>query len=64
MTVTFDQAITWAIRIAQIFKKKGLEYPDVIGLTVRNSTYVMPLGVACLLNGTPFHAVNPVMDEG
>ncbi|KAH8284999.1 hypothetical protein KR054_003755 [Drosophila jambulina] len=64
VVVTFDQAITWAIRIAQIFKKKGLRNPDIIGLAVRNSTYVMPLGVACLLNGTPFHTINPVMDEG
>ncbi|KAH8252224.1 hypothetical protein KR038_004276, partial [Drosophila bunnanda] len=62
-TVAFDEAIRWAIRIAQIFKKKGLEYPDIIGLPVRNSTYVMPLAVACFLNGTPFHAINPVMDE-
>ncbi|KAH8253389.1 hypothetical protein KR032_005256 [Drosophila birchii] len=61
--VIFDEALTWAIRIAQIFKKKGLEYPDIIGLPVRNSTYVMSLAVACFLNGTPFHAVNPVMDE-
>ncbi|KAH8375601.1 hypothetical protein KR200_000194 [Drosophila serrata] len=63
VVVTFDQAITWAIRIAQIFKKKGLQCPDIIGLSTRNSTYVMPLAVACLLNGTPFHAINPVMDE-
>ncbi|KAH8288441.1 hypothetical protein KR054_002717, partial [Drosophila jambulina] len=63
VAVTFDEAITWAIRIAQIFKKKELEYPDIIGLAVRNSTYVMSLAVACFLNGTPFHAVNPAMDE-
>ncbi|KAH8235344.1 hypothetical protein KR032_002957 [Drosophila birchii] len=63
VAVTFDEALTWAIRIAQIFKKKGLEYPDIIGLAVRNSTYVMSLVVACFFNGTPYHAVNPVMDE-
>ncbi|XP_020801054.1 uncharacterized protein LOC110178304 isoform X2 [Drosophila serrata] len=62
-TVTFNEAITWAIRVAQIFKKKGFQYPDVIGLPVRNSTYVMSVAVACYLNGTPFHAINPVMDE-
>ncbi|XP_017068772.1 4-coumarate--CoA ligase 1-like [Drosophila eugracilis] len=61
--LTFGQGITWAIRIAQIFKSKGLKYPDVIGITARNSTYVTPVAVACLLNGTPFHAVNPVSDE-
>uniref|UniRef100_A0A6P4F7C9 4-coumarate--CoA ligase 1-like n=1 Tax=Drosophila rhopaloa TaxID=1041015 RepID=A0A6P4F7C9_DRORH len=61
--VTFEQAISWAIRMAQIFKKKGLSHLDVIGIAARNSTYVMPVGVACLLNTTPFHAVNPVADE-
>ncbi|XP_016981263.1 4-coumarate--CoA ligase 1-like [Drosophila rhopaloa] len=61
--VTFEQAISWAIRMAQIFKKKGLRHLDVIGIAARNSTYVMPVGVACLLNTTPFHAVNPVADE-
>ncbi|XP_037717362.1 4-coumarate--CoA ligase 1-like [Drosophila subpulchrella] len=61
--LTFEQAITWAVRIAQILKKNGLKHPDVIGITARNSTYVTPVAVACLLNGTPFHAVNPVSDE-
>ncbi|XP_017002696.2 luciferin 4-monooxygenase-like [Drosophila takahashii] len=61
--MTFDQGITWAIRIAQILKKKGLKHPDVIGISARNSTYVTPVALACLLNGTPFHAVNPVSDE-
>ncbi|KAH8347941.1 hypothetical protein KR084_002451, partial [Drosophila pseudotakahashii] len=62
--MTFQQAITWAIRIAQILKEKGLQHPDVIGITARNSTYLTPVATACLLNGTPFHAVNPVSDEG
>ncbi|EDV56315.1 4-coumarate--CoA ligase 1 [Drosophila erecta] len=61
--MTFEQAITWAIRIAQILKKKGLKYPDIIGIVARNSTYVAPVALACLLNGTPFHAASPVSDE-
>ncbi|XP_039481352.1 4-coumarate--CoA ligase 1-like [Drosophila santomea] len=64
--MTFGQVITWAIRIAQILKKKGLKHTDVIGIAAKNSTYVTPVAVAsvaCLLNGTPFHAVNPVSDE-
>lgn len=64
VTVTFEQGLTWAIRIAQYLKKRGLNHKDVIGIAAKNSTYVMPLGVACLMNGTPFHAVNPVLDEG
>ncbi|XP_030375093.1 4-coumarate--CoA ligase 1 [Scaptodrosophila lebanonensis] len=61
--VTNGQGITWAIRIAQFFKKRGLNHKDVIGIAAKNTTYVMPLGVACLMNATPFHSVNPVLDE-
>ncbi|XP_017150721.1 4-coumarate--CoA ligase-like 7 [Drosophila miranda] len=62
VAVTFEQGLTWAIRIAQYFKKRGLNHKDVIGIAAKNSTYVMPLGVGCLMNGTPFHSVNPVLD--
>ncbi|XP_017033130.1 uncharacterized protein [Drosophila kikkawai] len=63
MTVTFDQALIWAIRIAQFFKKRGLGHKDVIGIAIKNSTYAMPLGVACFLNATPFHSINTLLDE-
>ncbi|XP_017860238.1 PREDICTED: 4-coumarate--CoA ligase 1-like [Drosophila arizonae] len=63
VTVTFEQALTWAIRIAQFFKKRGFDHTSVIGIAAANTTYVMPLAVACLFNGTPFHAINPVLDE-
>lgn len=64
MSVTSGQGITWAIRIAQYLKKRGLNHKDVIGIAAKNTTYVMPLGIACLMNTTPFHAVNPLLDEG
>lgn len=62
--MTFDQALTWAIRLAQFFKQKGLGHKDIIGIIAENSTFVMPLAVACLMNGTPFHAADPSYDEG
>lgn len=64
IVVTSGEAITWAIRLAQHFKQRGLDHRDVIGIVARNSTYILSLGVACLLNLTPFHAVNPMFDEG
>lgn len=64
VVVTSGEAITWAIRIAQHFKQRGFDHRDVIGIVARNTTYILSLGVACLLNGTPFHAVNPTHDEG
>ncbi|TDG38668.1 hypothetical protein AWZ03_014911, partial [Drosophila navojoa] len=63
VTVTCEQALTWAIRIAQFFKKRGLDHTSVIGIAAANTTYVMPLGVACLFNATPFHAISPLFDE-
>ncbi|ALC41601.1 CG4830, partial [Drosophila busckii] len=61
--VTNGQGITWAIRIAQYLKKRGLNHKDVIGITGRNTTYMMPLGIACLMNATPFHSVSPMLDQ-
>ncbi|KAM8716161.1 hypothetical protein ACLKA7_003102 [Drosophila subpalustris] len=63
IVVTNEMAITWAVRIAQQLKQRGLDHRSVIGIVAKTSTYVMPLGVACLLNTTPFHAVNPIFDE-
>ncbi|KAH8299912.1 hypothetical protein KR044_007387, partial [Drosophila immigrans] len=61
--LTNAEAITWAIRIAQYLKKRGLNHKDVIGISAKNTTYVMPLGIACLMNCTPFHSVNSMLDE-
>ncbi|XP_022227768.2 4-coumarate--CoA ligase 1 isoform X3 [Drosophila obscura] len=63
VTVTFEQGLTWAIRIAQHFKKRGLNNANVVGIVAKNCTYLMPVGLACLMNGTPFHSVNPDQDE-
>ncbi|KAH8389954.1 hypothetical protein KR200_004718 [Drosophila serrata] len=62
-TVTFDQSLTWAIRLAEFFKKRGLGHKDVIGISAENSKYLLSLGVACLMNGTPFHSLSLVLDE-
>ncbi|KAH8371969.1 hypothetical protein KR093_009556, partial [Drosophila rubida] len=61
-SVTNSQALTWAIRIVQHLKQRGFTQSDVVGIAAKNTTYLMPLGVACLMNATPFHAVNPVLD--
>ncbi|KAH8299909.1 hypothetical protein KR044_007388, partial [Drosophila immigrans] len=63
VSITNGQAITWAIRIAQHLKKRGLDNTDVIGISAKNTTYLMPLAAGCLMNATPFHAVNPMLDE-
>ena len=62
--MTNGEAITFAIRIAQYLKSFGLRQDDVVGIVGANTTYMMPLVLACLLNCTPFHAVNYKDDEG
>ncbi|KAH8254373.1 hypothetical protein KR032_009709, partial [Drosophila birchii] len=62
--VTAGQALSWAIRMAQFLKKRGLTHKDVIGIVGENTTYLMPLAVACLMNGTPFYTPHPLLDEG
>ncbi|EDW80498.1 uncharacterized protein Dwil_GK11566 [Drosophila willistoni] len=64
VTVTYGQALTWATRVALYLKKSGYNHTDVIGISAKNSTYVMPVAVACLMNATPFHSVNPLLDGG
>ncbi|KAH8374573.1 hypothetical protein KR200_001548 [Drosophila serrata] len=36
---------------------------DMVGLLARNSTHVAALAYGCLFNGTPFHAVNPNLEQ-
>lgn len=61
--LTNGEAITFAIRIAQHLKALGLKQDDVVGIAGTNTTYLMPVVLGCLLNGTPFHAVSPWHDE-
>ncbi|KAH8238005.1 hypothetical protein KR032_010557 [Drosophila birchii] len=63
VVVTFEQALTWAIRIAQFFKGRGLTHKDVIGIAGGHSKFLHPLAVACIMNGTPFHSPHPGLDE-
>lgn len=58
------EAITFGIRLAQHFKSMGLRQDDVVGIIGSNTTYMMPLILGCLLNCTPFHAINHALDEG
>ncbi|XP_020801169.1 4-coumarate--CoA ligase 1-like [Drosophila serrata] len=63
VAVTFEEALTWAIRIAQFFKRRELNHKNIIGIAAGHSKYLLSLAVACLMNGTPFHAPHSVLDE-
>ena len=62
--LTNGEAVSFAIRFAQHFRNMGLKQDDVVGIVGRNTTYITPLVLGCLLNCTPFHAINPEQDEG
>lgn len=61
--LTNGEAISFAIRIAQQLRAMNLRQDDVVGIAATNTTYLMPVVLGCLLNGTPFHAVSPWHDE-
>ncbi|XP_037809813.1 4-coumarate--CoA ligase 1-like [Lucilia sericata] len=60
--LTYGSALTSAIRIAQHFEKMGLTEDDVVSIIAPNTTYVMPVALAALFNGTPFQPMNTVME--
>lgn len=55
-------ALAAAIRIAQHFEKLQLTTDDVVSIFSTNTTYVMPVALACWFNATPFQPMNPVME--
>ncbi|XP_023298004.2 4-coumarate--CoA ligase 3-like [Lucilia cuprina] len=63
VTVKARDALTNAVRIAQHFNEMKLHQDDIIGFAVKNTTNVLPTVIGCFFNCTPFHAVNPVLDE-
>ncbi|XP_065365339.1 probable 4-coumarate--CoA ligase 1 [Calliphora vicina] len=63
VTITNAQAVSWAISIAEYLKELGLDHKDIVGISARNSTYLLPVVLGCFFNCTPFHAVNPDLDE-
>ncbi|KAH8306091.1 hypothetical protein KR018_001234 [Drosophila ironensis] len=60
--VNFQQALTWAIRIAQHLKSRGFDHKDIIGISAKNTTYIMPAAVACFFNA-PIQSANPILEE-
>lgn len=53
-----------ASRIAKNLLKEGFKLGDVVGLVAKNTTYVAPLVLACLLTGCPISTLDPTFDVG
>ncbi|EDW09683.1 4-coumarate--CoA ligase 1 [Drosophila mojavensis] len=61
-TVTSGQIRQWGIRLALYLQREQLTQEDVVGIIAHSSKYIDPLILACLLQATPFHAVNATRD--
>lgn len=49
-------------RIAKNLSKEGMAIGDVVGLVVKNTTYVAPVVLGCLLLGCPISTLDPTFD--
>lgn len=60
--LTAGEVAKLATRIAGNIVREGFEVGDVIGLVVKNTTYVAPLVLGCLLAGCPISSLDPTFD--
>ncbi|KAH8344111.1 hypothetical protein KR084_004596 [Drosophila pseudotakahashii] len=62
--LTRSQMLQNAAKIGCYLRDQGFKKEtDLVGLMARNSTHVGALAYGCLFNGTPFHAVNPNLEQ-
>jgi len=62
--LTRSQMLQNAAKIGCYLRDRGFKKEtDLVGLMARNSTHVGALAYGCLFNGTPFHAVNPNLEQ-
>lgn len=62
--LTRSQMLHNAAKVSVYLRTQGFrEETHIVGLLARNSTHVAALAYGCLFNGTPFHAINPNIEE-
>lgn len=49
-------------RLAKNFLREGLQIGNVVGLVVKNTTYVAPCVLGCMLIGCPVSTADPTFD--
>lgn len=62
--LTAGEMAKLASRIAGTIKREGFKVGDVVGLVAKNTTYVAPLFLGCLLAGCPISTLDPSFDAG
>ncbi|XP_020714350.1 luciferin 4-monooxygenase, partial [Ceratitis capitata] len=63
MSITYEEALVNAIRVAESFREQKFTQRDIVGITGRNTTHLMAVVLACFFNGIPVHAINANQDE-
>lgn len=62
--LTRSQMLHNAAKVCIYLREQGFkEETHIVGLLARNTTHVAALAYGCLFNGTPFHAINPNLEE-
>lgn len=61
--LTAAEMIKLSTRAARNLMKNGIKYGDVIGLVAKNTTYVTPIVLACILIGAPINTLDPTFDS-
>ncbi|TDG46909.1 hypothetical protein AWZ03_006613 [Drosophila navojoa] len=62
--LTRSQMLHNAAKVSLYLKAQGfVAETDIVGLLARNSTHLAAVAYGCLFNGTPFHAINPSLEE-
>jgi 4-coumarate--CoA ligase len=60
--LTAAEMLKLASRIAKNLVKEGFKLGDVVGIVVKNTTYVAPVFLACLLVGCPISTLDPIFE--
>jgi len=62
--LTRAQMLENAAKIGIYLRQQGFnQETHIVGILARNTTHLAALAYGCMFNGTPFHAVNPNVEE-
>lgn len=61
--LTAAEMVKLSTRAARNLIKNEIKYGDVIGLVAKNTTYVTPIVLACILIGAPINTLDPSFDS-
>ncbi|KAM8705400.1 hypothetical protein ACLKA7_009805 [Drosophila subpalustris] len=64
MRLTRSQVLQNAVKVSIYLRQQGFnEESHIVGILATNTTHLAALAYGCMFNGTPFHAINPNVEE-